>query len=133
MIRGIHYFSTELKTKIDVIPRSCFKFPKKNIFLYSDGDHFVTRGRKHYSQCKISLRYRRALVAGIPPETSAGLSYFRDEWIRPTVENGSDTRRFADRAPNIPDYSYYTLCDLLLDLAPGKMLFKQCFNDGSTS
>ena len=24
MIRGIHYFSTELKTKIDVIPRSCF-------------------------------------------------------------------------------------------------------------
>ena len=26
MTRGIHYFSTELKTKIDVIPRSCFKF-----------------------------------------------------------------------------------------------------------
>ena len=25
MIRGIHYFSTEFKTKIDVIPRSCFK------------------------------------------------------------------------------------------------------------
>ena len=25
MIRGIHYFSTELKTKIDVIPRGCFK------------------------------------------------------------------------------------------------------------
>ena len=25
MIREIHYFSTELKTKIDVIPRSCFK------------------------------------------------------------------------------------------------------------
>ena len=25
MIRGIHYFSTKLKTKIDVIPRSCFK------------------------------------------------------------------------------------------------------------
>ena len=24
MIRGIHYFSTELKTKIDVIPRSFF-------------------------------------------------------------------------------------------------------------
>ena len=24
MIRGIHYFSTELKTRIDVIPRSCF-------------------------------------------------------------------------------------------------------------
>ena len=24
MIRGIHYFSTELKTKIDVIPRGCF-------------------------------------------------------------------------------------------------------------
>ena len=23
MIRGINYFSTELKTKIDVIPRSC--------------------------------------------------------------------------------------------------------------
>ena len=25
MIRGIHYFSTELKTKIDVIPSGCFK------------------------------------------------------------------------------------------------------------
>ena len=25
MIRGIHYFSTELKTKIDVIPMGCFK------------------------------------------------------------------------------------------------------------
>ena len=25
MIRGIHYFSTELKTKMYVIPRSCFK------------------------------------------------------------------------------------------------------------
>ena len=24
MIRGIHYFGTELKTKIDVIPRGCF-------------------------------------------------------------------------------------------------------------
>ena len=26
MIRGIHYFSTELKTKIDVIPRGCVNF-----------------------------------------------------------------------------------------------------------
>ena len=26
MIRGIHYFSTELKTKIDVILRGCFKY-----------------------------------------------------------------------------------------------------------
>ena len=25
MIRGIHYFSTEIKKKIDVIPRSCYK------------------------------------------------------------------------------------------------------------
>ena len=25
MIRGIHYFSAEVKTKIDVIPRGCFK------------------------------------------------------------------------------------------------------------
>ena len=25
MIRGIHYFSTELKAKSDVIPRGCFK------------------------------------------------------------------------------------------------------------
>ena len=29
MIRGIHYFSTELKTKIDVIPRGYF-----NIFFH---------------------------------------------------------------------------------------------------
>ena len=29
MIRGIHYFSTELKTKIDVIPRGCFKLIKE--------------------------------------------------------------------------------------------------------
>ena len=27
-IRGIYYFSTELKTKIDVIPRSCYKQKK---------------------------------------------------------------------------------------------------------
>ena len=26
MVRGIHYFSAEVKTKIDVIPRGCFKF-----------------------------------------------------------------------------------------------------------
>ena len=25
MIWGIHYFTTKLKTKIDVIPRGCFK------------------------------------------------------------------------------------------------------------
>ena len=25
MISGIHYFSTELKSKIDTIPRGCFK------------------------------------------------------------------------------------------------------------
>ena len=24
MIRGIHYFSAEIKTKIDIIPRGCF-------------------------------------------------------------------------------------------------------------
>ena len=28
MIRGIHYFSTELKTGIDVIPRGCFNNPQ---------------------------------------------------------------------------------------------------------
>ena len=28
MIRGIHYFSAEVKTKIDVIPRGCFKIEK---------------------------------------------------------------------------------------------------------
>ena len=28
MIRGIHYFSTELKTTIDVIPRGCFNIAK---------------------------------------------------------------------------------------------------------
>ena len=40
MIRGIHYFSTELKTKIDVIQRGCFNYnphlvhidPKLNMF-----------------------------------------------------------------------------------------------------
>ena len=26
MTREIHYFSAELKTKIDVIPRGCFKY-----------------------------------------------------------------------------------------------------------
>ena len=30
MIRRIHYSSTELKTKIDVIPRGCFKYYNKN-------------------------------------------------------------------------------------------------------
>ena len=28
MIRGIHYFSAEVKTKIDVIPRGCFEHGK---------------------------------------------------------------------------------------------------------
>ena len=28
MILGIHYFITKLKTKIDVIPRGCFKYRK---------------------------------------------------------------------------------------------------------
>ena len=31
MIRGIHYFSTELKTKIDVIPRGCFNVTKSKL------------------------------------------------------------------------------------------------------
>ena len=33
MIRGIHYFSTELKTKIDVIPRGCFIIYNKSTVL----------------------------------------------------------------------------------------------------
>ena len=32
MIWGIHYFITKLKTKIDVIPRSCFKNDIVSIF-----------------------------------------------------------------------------------------------------
>ena len=33
MIWGIHYFTTKLKTKIDVIPRGCFKWLKMgNLF-----------------------------------------------------------------------------------------------------
>ena len=35
MIRGIHYFSTEFKTKIDVIPRGCFI----NSHIVSTCDH----------------------------------------------------------------------------------------------
>ena len=39
MIRWIHYFSTELKTKIDVIPRSCFKiFERTNGWFFSCGE-----------------------------------------------------------------------------------------------
>ena len=34
MIRGIHYFSAKVKTKIAVIPRGCFNLaPCENIFL----------------------------------------------------------------------------------------------------
>ena len=31
MIRGIHYFSAEVKMKIDVIPRGCFKMVWINV------------------------------------------------------------------------------------------------------
>ena len=31
MIRGIHYLSTELKTKIDLIPRGCFNIDMKTL------------------------------------------------------------------------------------------------------
>ena len=34
MICGIHYFSTELKTKIDVIPRGCFNI-RKYLIVFS--------------------------------------------------------------------------------------------------
>ena len=53
MIRGIHYFSTELKTKIDVIPRSCFKnhqqtLRSETILRAATSDHshssFVSQG-----------------------------------------------------------------------------------------
>ena len=45
MIRGIHYFSTELKTKIDVIPRSCFKHvPSTLPNLIFDSHKVVVRG-----------------------------------------------------------------------------------------
>ena len=36
MIRGIHYFSAEVKTKIDVIPRGCFKIEKTYVFIAAD-------------------------------------------------------------------------------------------------
>ena len=36
MILGIHYFSAEVKTKIDVIPRGCFNW--HNIVMNDDND-----------------------------------------------------------------------------------------------
>ena len=41
MIRGIHYFSAELKTKIDVIPRGCLticgeKWREAMIYYYQE-------------------------------------------------------------------------------------------------
>ena len=33
MIRGIHYFSTELKTQVDVLPKGCFKLPGRKVML----------------------------------------------------------------------------------------------------
>ena len=35
MNRGIHYLSTELKTKIDAIPRSCFKARNQIIWIFT--------------------------------------------------------------------------------------------------
>ena len=34
MIRGIHYFSAELKTNIDIIPRGCFKHRRDMTVFY---------------------------------------------------------------------------------------------------
>ena len=39
MIRGIHYFSAELKTKIDVIPRGCFKMGNSEGKRYNSGNY----------------------------------------------------------------------------------------------
>ena len=38
MIRGIHYFSAKLKTKIDVIPRGCFIHNYVNIVVLGMND-----------------------------------------------------------------------------------------------
>ena len=46
MIRGIHYFSTELKTKIDVIPRGCFNNDINICFIsiYYCGRNIINSG-----------------------------------------------------------------------------------------
>ena len=38
MIHGIHYFCTELKTKIDIIPRGCFNWNMPNSPAAKGGD-----------------------------------------------------------------------------------------------
>ena len=46
MICGIHYFTTKLKTNIDVIPRGRFKYISR-IF-----NHKSTRANTQYLQCE---------------------------------------------------------------------------------
>ena len=52
MIREIHYFSAELKTKIDVIPRGCLNF-----YLYFDSTEVRFCGRDWTNLAVKKLRY----------------------------------------------------------------------------
>ena len=57
MICGIHYFSTELKKKIDVIPRSCFKLKKTSYYtLLNNVAHNIVLKSKQYKQTMLDVK-----------------------------------------------------------------------------
>ena len=62
MIRGIHYFSTGIKTKIDVIPRGCF-----NVKYFLTGTHNCTFQFKEIDDISI-LR----IINDLPNKSSTG-------------------------------------------------------------
>ena len=64
MIRGIHYFSAEVKTKIDVIPRGCFKlvtYTKSPIItrrMYEDVHVLKNKSNERRTACFLGAEHR---------------------------------------------------------------------------
>ena len=62
MIRGIHYFSTELKTKIEVIPRSCFN--SFTLILAKEGYNNIVKLGYYKLYYQLKLRNSNIQISG---------------------------------------------------------------------
>ena len=119
MIRGIHYFSTELKTKIDVIPRSCFNkvtvcvhgvvtdqidranyvylkllpFMSRNFFVSSDqpSDRILlsVKSRRWIASAETSELHRGYFTIGAHRSFSLNDKEHEDSWRRSSEERGT--------------------------------------------
>ena len=79
MIRGIHYFSTELKTKIDVIPRGCFNTVTEQIYHITIRNLGIasgpSHGRRHFLMDSHIYSYETSIFTlGAPPSSHTRLA-----------------------------------------------------------